>query len=64
MTPLCQPDQAACDQPKAMVMKHLNLDEPIAHRRLQQESQRRRLKEPARARQIIDAEELLDPADP
>jgi len=40
-------------------MKRLNLAEPQAHRRLQQESQTRRLSMTDLARKIIESEDLL-----
>ena len=61
MTPLSQSDQAACDQAKTILMSRQGLSEPEAHRRLQVESQRRRIKKPDLARQIIEAEKLLYP---
>ena len=40
-------------------MKRLSLDEPEAHRRLQQESQKRRISIAELAKKIIESEELL-----
>lgn len=47
------------DRAKGIYMKHLKLDEPEAHRRLQQESQKRRISLAELARKIIESEELL-----
>lgn len=47
------------ERAKGIFMKRLNLDEGEAHRRLQQESQRRRTSLPDLARKIIESEELL-----
>jgi two-component system, response regulator PdtaR len=47
------------DRAKGILMKHLNLSEDEAHRRLQQESQKRRLSLAEVARKVIESEELL-----
>jgi response regulator NasT len=47
------------DRAKGILMKRLNLDEPQAHRRLQQESQKRRINLAEIARKIIESEKLL-----
>jgi two-component system, response regulator PdtaR len=47
------------ERAKGIFMKRLQLDEAEAHRRLQQESQRRRMSLPELAKRIIDSEELL-----
>lgn len=47
------------DRAKGVLMKRLSIDEPSAHRRLQQESQRRRVAMPDLCRKIIESEELL-----
>ena len=47
------------DRAKAIFMRRLNLDEPSAHKRLQQESQNRRIAIGDLARRIIESEELL-----
>lgn len=47
------------ERAKGIFMKRLNLDEPEAHRRLQQESQRRRISLAELAKKIIESEELL-----
>jgi response regulator NasT len=47
------------ERAKGIFMKRLNLDEPEAHRRLQQESQKRRIGLADLARRIIESEELL-----
>ena len=47
------------ERAKGIFMKRLQLDEAEAHRRLQQESQRRRISLPDLAKRIIDSEELL-----
>jgi response regulator NasT len=47
------------ERAKGIYMRHLKLDEPEAHRRLQQESQKRRISLPDLARKIIESEELL-----
>ena len=44
---------------KGIFMRRLHLDEPEAHKRLQQESQRRRISLADLARKIIESEELL-----
>ena len=40
-------------------MKRLSLDEPAAHRKLQQESQKRRIGLAELAKMIIESEQLL-----
>jgi AmiR/NasT family two-component response regulator len=40
-------------------MRRLDLDEPEAHKRLQQESQKRRISLADLAKKIIESEELL-----
>lgn len=47
------------ERAKGIFMRRLSLDEPEAHRRLQMESQKRRLSLPDLARKIIESEELL-----
>jgi AmiR/NasT family two-component response regulator len=47
------------ERAKGIYMKHLGLGEPEAHRRLQQESQKRRLPLVELARKIIESEDLL-----
>ena len=47
------------EKAKGIFMKRLNLDEPEAHRRLQQESQKRRIGMAELAKKIIESEELL-----
>ena len=47
------------DRAKGILMKRLNIDEPTAHRRLQQESQKRRINLAEVARKIIDSDKLL-----
>lgn len=47
------------ERAKGIYMKRLNLDEPEAHKRLQQESQKRRLSMTDLAKKIIESEELL-----
>ncbi len=47
------------ERAKAILMKRLNLSEPDAHKRLQQESQRRRIGLPEVARKIIESDDLL-----
>lgn len=47
------------EKAKGIFMRRLNLDEPEAHKRLQQESQKRRLSIGELARKIIESEELL-----
>jgi AmiR/NasT family two-component response regulator len=47
------------ERAKGIFMKRLNLDEPEAHRRLQQESQKRRISLPDLARRIIENEEMM-----
>ena len=47
------------ERAKGIFMRRLNLDEPEAHKRLQQESQKRRLSLPELAKRIIESEELL-----
>lgn len=47
------------EKAKGIFMRRLNLDEPEAHRRLQQESQKRRISIGELARKIIESEELL-----
>jgi len=47
------------ERAKGIYMKHLGLGEPEAHRKLQQESQKRRMALVDLARKIIESEELL-----
>jgi len=47
------------ERAKGIFMKRLGLDEPEAHRRLQQESQRRRIALADLAKRVIESEELL-----
>jgi response regulator NasT len=47
------------ERAKAILMKRLNLPEPDAHRRLQQESQKRRISMSEVAKKVIESEELL-----
>jgi response regulator NasT len=47
------------ERAKGVFMKRLNLDEPEAHRRLQMESQKRRISLAELAKKIIESEELL-----
>lgn len=47
------------ERAKAILMKRLNLSEPDAHKRLQQESQRRRIGMPEIAKKIIESDDLL-----
>ena len=47
------------ERAKGILMKRLNLDEPSAHRRLQQESQKRRISLAELAEKIIESEKLL-----
>jgi AmiR/NasT family two-component response regulator len=47
------------DRAKAVFMRRLNLDEPTAHKRLQQESQNRRIAIGELARRIIESDEML-----
>jgi response regulator NasT len=47
------------EKAKGIIMKRLHLDEPEAHRRLQQESQKRRVNIADLARKIIESEEIL-----
>jgi response regulator NasT len=47
------------ERAKGIFMKRMNLDEPEAHRRLQQESQRRRIGLAELAKRVIESEELL-----
>jgi response regulator NasT len=47
------------ERAKGILMKRLSLDEPAAHRKLQLESQKRRLSINDLARKIIESEELL-----
>jgi response regulator NasT len=48
------------ERAKAVLMKRAGLTEPEAHRRLQQESQRRRMSMGEVARRIVEADELLE----
>jgi response regulator NasT len=52
------------EKAKGILMKRLKLDEPQAHRRLQQESQGRRIPLADLAKKIIESEELLGGAGP
>jgi response regulator NasT len=47
------------DRAKGILMKRLSLDEPAAHRRLQSESQKRRVSMAEIARKVIESEKLL-----
>ena len=47
------------DRAKGILMERANLTEAEAHKRLQQESQKRRISAPELARKIIESEELL-----
>ncbi len=47
------------EKAKGIFMKRLNLDEPEAHRRLQHESQKRRITIAELAKKIIESEQLL-----
>ncbi len=47
------------ERAKGIFMRRLQLDEPEAHKRLQQESQRGRVSLADLARKIIESEELL-----
>jgi response regulator NasT len=47
------------EKAKGILMKRLNLDEPEAHRRLQTESQKRRISLADLCRKLIDSEEIL-----
>jgi AmiR/NasT family two-component response regulator len=47
------------ERAKGIFMKRFQLDEPEAHRRLQLESQKRRISLPELAKKIIESEELL-----
>jgi response regulator NasT len=47
------------DRAKGIFMKRLKIDEPEAHKRLQQESQKRRISLPELAKRIIEADELM-----
>lgn len=47
------------ERAKGIFMKRLGLDESDAHKRLQQESQKRRITLPELAKKIIESEELL-----
>lgn len=52
-------DRKLIERAKGIFMRRLKLDEPEAHRRLQQESQKRRIALADLARKIIESEELL-----
>jgi AmiR/NasT family two-component response regulator len=47
------------ERAKGIFMRRLNLDEPEAHKRLQQESQKRRVPMVELAKRIIESEEML-----
>jgi len=47
------------EKAKGIFMKHLNLDEAEAHKRLQQESQKRRMSLADLAKKIIESEDIL-----
>jgi|SRR5579884_1353108 len=47
------------ERAKGIFMKRMNLSEPEAHRRLQQESQKRRVSIAELAKRVIESEELL-----
>jgi len=48
------------DRAKAVLIKRGGLTEPEAHRRLQQESQKRRMSMGEVARRIVEADEILE----
>ena len=48
------------DRAKAILIKRAGLSEPDAHRRLQQESQRRRMSVGEVARRIIEADDIIE----
>lgn len=50
------------EKAKGIFMKRLQIDEPEAHRRLQQESQNRRISLLEIAKRVIESEELLGPS--
>ena len=47
------------ERAKGLLMRHLKIDEPGAHKRLQQESQKRRIPMAELAKRLIESEELL-----
>jgi response regulator NasT len=47
------------ERAKGILMKRLGLSEDVAHRRLQQESQKRRIRIAEMARKVIESEEVL-----
>jgi AmiR/NasT family two-component response regulator len=47
------------ERAKGLLMRHLKMDEPGAHKRLQQESQKRRIPMAELAKRLIESEELL-----
>jgi AmiR/NasT family two-component response regulator len=47
------------EKAKGILMKRLNLDEETAHRRLQLESQKRRINIAETAKRVIDSEKVL-----
>ena len=47
------------EKAKGILMKRLGLDEPLAHRRLQQESQKRRISIAELAKKVIESEKLI-----
>ena len=52
------------ERAKGIFMKRLGLDEPEAHRRLQQESQKRRMGIAELAKRVIESEEMLGGGNP
>lgn len=52
-------ERKVVERAKGIFMRRLNLDEPEAHKRLQQESQKRRIPMADLARRIIESEEML-----
>ena len=56
-------DRKLIERAKGIFMRRLNLSEPEAHRRLQQESQKRRIGLAELAKRIIESEELLGGAE-
>ena len=47
------------EKAKGLLMRHLNITEPDAHKRLQQESQKRRLPMSELAKRLIESDQLL-----
>lgn len=52
-------ERKVVERAKGIFMRRLNLDEPEAHKRLQQESQKRRIPMAELARRIIESEDVL-----